>query len=421
MNRHRLGKNAHYQRLVITALLISISTESGMQTIQQSFKVEYSYAVFFTHYLFDQKNPLLKNFFSDYSEQGFQRKALVIADEGFLYHHPEIPGQINAYFNESVAHVQLAPEIITVPGGEAAKNDINTFNRLAEAVDTYGIDRHSFIIAIGGGAVLDLVGYAAAVSHRGIKLIRIPTTVLSQNDSGVGVKNSINFHGKKNFLGTFAPPVAVFNDLTFLKSLDDRDWRSGIAEAIKVALIKDAGFFEWMEEHVVELAHRDTESMAYLIHRCAEMHTEHIAGGDPFEFGSSRPLDFGHWAAHKLEYLTNFEIRHGEAVAIGIALDCVYAAKEGRLPEADLSRILDVLNKLGFELYHPKLSENDKINLRNGLQEFREHLGGQLTIMLLDKIGKGTEVHELDTEIISDAVDYLSAFQAQLTESRILE
>jgi 3-dehydroquinate synthase len=139
------------------------------------------------------------------------------------------------------------------------------------------------------------------------------------------------------------------------------------------------------------------------------MHTDHIAGGDPFEFGSSRPLDFGHWAAHKLEYLTNFQVRHGEAVAIGIALDCVYAHKIGMLAESDLHRIIDVLTKVGFELYHPKLAENDKINLRNGLQEFREHLGGRLTIMLLEKIGKGVEVHELDADIIAQSVDYLES------------
>lgn len=381
----------------------------SMQTIKQRFQVEYNYAVFFTQRLFDTQNPLLKDFFQAYTEQGFQRKALVIVDEGFEQTQPELKNQIRAYFAQNVKHIQLASEIIVVPGGEACKNDPSQFDKLVEAVDVFGIDRHSFVIGIGGGAVLDLVGYAAAVSHRGIKLIRIPTTVLAQNDSGVGVKNSINFHGKKNFLGTFAPPVAVFNDLTFLRTLDDRDWRGGLAEAVKVALIKDQAFFEWIEEHAAALANRDEEAMAYLIHRCAEMHTDHIAGGDPFEFGSSRPLDFGHWAAHKLEFLTNFEVRHGEAVAIGIALDCVYANKIGMLAESDLHRIIDVLTKVGFELYHSKLAENDKINLRNGLQEFREHLGGRLTIMLLEKIGKGVEVHELDADIIAQSVDYLES------------
>lgn len=390
-----------------------------MQTIQQQFKVEYNYSVFFTHNLFDNTNPVLKNFFDSYVEEGFQRKALIIIDEGFLAHHPSLTEDIKTYFSNSIPGISLAPDMIIVPGGEVSKNDLALFNKLAESIDIYGIDRHSFVMGIGGGAVLDLVGYAAAVSHRGIKLIRIPTTVLSQNDSGVGVKNSINFHGKKNFLGTFAPPVAVFNDLTFLRTLDDRDWRSGIAEAIKVALIKDVTFFKYIEENAVLLANRDETAMAYLIHRCAEMHTDHIAGGDPFEFGSSRPLDFGHWAAHKLEYLTNFEVRHGEAVAIGIALDCIYAMKTGMLPENDLHRILDVLAKLGFDLYHPKLAENDKINLRNGLQEFREHLGGRLTIMLLEKIGKGVEVHELDADQISSSVDYLESQSMHSTEVKV--
>lgn len=381
----------------------------SMQTIQQRFQIEYNYAVYFTQQLFSANNPLLKDFFNGFLEEGFQRKALVIVDEGFAAFHPTLSEEIKMYFTTAVPQIQLAANIMIIPGGEACKNDPALFESLVEAVDVHGIDRHSFVIGIGGGAVLDLVGYAAAVSHRGIKLIRIPTTVLAQNDSGVGVKNSINFRGKKNFLGTFAPPVAVFNDLTFLRTLDDRDWRAGIAEAIKVALIKDAAFFEWIEANAEALAARDEQVMAYLIHRCAEMHTDHIAGGDPFEFGSSRPLDFGHWAAHKLEYLTNFQVRHGEAVAIGIALDCVYATKIGMLAEADLTRILDVLNKLGFELYHSKLAENDKINLRNGLHEFREHLGGRLTIMLLERIGKGVEVHELDADIIAQSVDYLES------------
>jgi 3-dehydroquinate synthase len=381
-----------------------------MQTIQQRFQVEYNYSIFFTNNLFDETNNQLSDFFNTYAEQGFQRKVLVVVDEGFLSYHPDLVDTIKSYFAARVKHIQLAKDITVVPGGEASKNDPALFEKLAQAVDTYGIDRHSFVIGIGGGAVLDLIGYAAAVSHRGIKLIRIPTTVLSQNDSGVGVKNGINFHGKKNFLGTFAPPVAVFNDLTYLKTLDDRDWRSGISEAIKVALIKDKSFFEWIEENVLALAQRDEVTMSYLIHRCAEMHTEHIGSGDPFEFGSSRPLDFGHWAAHKLEYLTDFEVRHGEAVAIGIALDCVYANKIGMLADADLERIYNVLVKLGFELYHVKLAENDKINLRNGLQEFREHLGGRLTIMLLEKIGKGVEVHEMDADIIAESVDILEKY-----------
>ncbi|WP_247232147.1 3-dehydroquinate synthase [Telluribacter sp. SYSU D00476] len=385
-----------------------------MQTLHQRFQVEFNYSIFFTQGLFSPQNTTLSDFLRAYGEFGFKRKALFVVDDGLIDHYPDLVDDITNYFAPLADAVQLVPSILVITGGEACKNDPSLFERIVQAVDTAGIDRHSFVIAVGGGAMLDLVGYAAAVSHRGVKHIRIPTTVLSQNDSGVGVKNGINYHGKKNFLGSFAPPVAVFNDSDFLKSLDDRDWRAGMSEAIKVALIKDRSFFEWMEQNADALAQRDQATMDYLIHRCAEMHVEHIRSGDPFEFGSSRPLDFGHWAAHKLEYLTNFSIRHGEAVAIGIALDSVYSVKVGLLSEEGLNRILNLMNRLGFELYHPALSENDKELLRAGLHEFQEHLGGRLTIMLLQELGKGVEVHEMDAELIAESVDYLETYNSSL-------
>jgi 3-dehydroquinate synthase len=268
-------------------------------------------------------------------------------------------------------------------------------------------------VAIGGGSVLDLTGYVSAISHRGIKHIRIPTTVLSQNDSGVGVKNGVNYFGKKNFLGTFAPPVAVLNDSQFLSTLSERDWRSGISEAIKVALIKDPVFFEWIEKHADRLMLRSgtNEEMNKLIHRCAELHLEHIRSLDPFETGSSRPLDFGHWSAHKLEQLTDFKVFHGEAVAMGIALDSLYSSLSGRLKADQAERIIQLLLKLGFEITHPFMQpENDKSPILLGLQEFREHLGGQLTIMLLKDIGKGEEVHEIDTSLVIEAGKQLKQY-----------
>lgn len=382
-----------------------------MKPLQQEFQINYSYSVSFTEHLFAPNNLVLADFLNNFGLQESKKKALFVIDSGVIEHHPALIDQIKAYFTEERTHVELVQDMIIVTGGEDVKNDPTQLHKVIEGVDLYGIDRHSFLIAIGGGAVLDMAGYAAAVSHRGVKHVRIPTTVLSQNDSGVGVKNSVNFQGKKNFLGTFVPPIAVFNDSEFLKTLDDRDWRSGISEAIKVALIKDSTFFEWIEANVAPLAARDLDTMNKLIYRCAEMHLEHIRSGDPFESGSSRPLDFGHWAAHKLEYLTQFEVRHGEAVAIGIALDCAYAHLIGRLSADALDRIIQVILGLGFDLYHPKLEENNKENLIIGLNEFREHLGGRLTIMLLDAIGKGVEVHEMDAQTIRDAVDYLAKYR----------
>jgi 3-dehydroquinate synthase len=382
-----------------------------MQRIQQSFSVNYSYGVFFTQHLFELSNPYLRDFLADQASEGYIKKLLVIADEGVINKHPKLPEQIETYC-AIINGYQLAAPVMVIPGGEAVKNDEPLFDRLVDAIDQYGIDRHSFVIAIGGGAVLDLVGFAAAVSHRGVRHIRIPTTVLSQNDSGVGVKNGINYKGKKNFLGTFAPPVAVFNDSHFLTTLDIEDWRSGIAEAVKVALIKDATFFEWLEANARLLAEGNLPAMETLIYRCAELHMQHISGaGDPFESGSSRPLDFGHWSAHKLEQLSNFTLRHGEAVSIGMAVDSTYAALLGMLDNTAATRIVRLLEQLHLPVYHPLLEMQDGMPspVMKGLQEFREHLGGRLTICLLKAIGVASEVHEMDVALLNQAVENIKS------------
>jgi 3-dehydroquinate synthase len=379
-----------------------------MKHLSQSFAVKFEYQVYFTTGLFTKTNTLFTDFLRSSGTPVARRKILFIVDRGVVHAYPELIEEIQAYFS-FYNTVRLIPNILIVPGGEDVKNDITYFNSVVEAVDTYGIDRHSYLAAIGGGAVLDMAGYAAAVSHRGIKHIRIPTTVLSQNDSGIGVKNGVNFFSKKNFLGTFTPPAVVFNDDHFLKTLTGRDWRSGISEAVKVALLKDAAFFDWIAENAAALVQRDMAAMNYLIWRCAQLHMAHIAGKDPFESGSSRPLDFGHWSAHKLEYLSNFEVRHGEAVAMGIALDVVYSELSGRLPAVQSERIIQTLQSLGFEISHPLLRvSEDNSPILAGLEEFREHLGGQLTIMLLNAIGEGEEVHDLDTDLLKQAGEKLS-------------
>jgi 3-dehydroquinate synthase len=372
-------------------------------SIEQAFTVPFRYQVCFSEGIFEPSNTLLV----DLLAKDRKSKVFFVIDSGVAEAHPSLVSAIQTY---SAAHSDrfiLCASPLIVKGGEASKNDPSSYEQIVEATHIHGIDRHSYLAVIGGGAVLDMAGFAAAISHRGIRLIRIPTTVLSQNDSAVGVKNSINAFGKKNYLGTFTPPYAVLNDFNFLLTLDDRDWRSGIAEAIKVALIKDYSFFVWMEEHAVAMANREMEPMKTQIIRCAQMHLDHIAGKDPFEFGSSRPLDFGHWAAHKLEHLSNYRIRHGEAVAIGIALDSTYSFLQGRISESDLGRIIRLIKTLGFELFAPELAGESLIK---GLKEFQEHLGGVLTIMLLAQLGEGIEVHEMDDSLIFQSVEMLKSF-----------
>ena len=384
-----------------------------MQALHQCVRVTFTYQVHFTHGLFQLHNPILAQAIAADGEI-CPKQVVAVVDAGLLEHYHQLLEQLAAYAHEYRDVLTLTAEPAIAPSGEAAKNDPTLVEQIHKIIHDVGLCRHSYVLAIGGGAVLDMAGYAAATAHRGIRLIRVPTTVLAQNDSGVGVKNGINAFGKKNFLGTFMPPYAVLNDFDFLITLSDRDWRSGIAEAVKVALIEDADFFEFIETQAEALAHRHMDAMQQLIYRCAQLHLEHIANnGDPFEMGSSRPLDFGHWAAHKLEQLTNYTLRHGEAVAIGIALDSTYSYLAGLLSQAEWQRVLNVLQALGFSLYVSEIAErlhkpNHPRCLFRGLAEFREHLGGKLTITLLREIGQGIEVHEVDLPLYEQAISLLA-------------
>lgn len=383
-----------------------------MTLIRQFFSVPFGYEVHFTNALFSTENELLKTLLTK-DGKNQPRKTLFVIDSEVDKHHPLLQSQILNYAAHFSGVFDQKLQLLVLPGGEGVKNDTGALTHLLEAIDRFGICRHSYVLAIGGGALLDMAGFAAAIAHRGVRHIRIPTTVLSQNDSGVGVKNGINFFGKKNFLGAFKPPYAVINDFHFLETLHERDWRAGIGEAIKVALIKDRSFFEEIVKDASLLNERNLEAMQKQIIRCAEMHLAHIAGnGDPFEMGSSRPLDFGHWAAHKLEQLTHYEIRHGEAVAIGIALDVTYSYLKQMISEEEWNKILLLIKELGFELFIPELENKlddptQQDSLLHGLSEFREHLGGELTITLLEGIGKGTEVHEIDHSMMKKAVELL--------------
>nr|WP_322639980.1 MULTISPECIES: 3-dehydroquinate synthase [unclassified Nostoc]MDZ7984610.1 3-dehydroquinate synthase [Nostoc sp. DedVER02]MDZ8111203.1 3-dehydroquinate synthase [Nostoc sp. DedVER01b] len=388
----------------------------NLQSINQCIRVTFNYDVHFTRGLLQLHNPLLAQVIAAEGERT-PKQVLAVVDGGFLQHHDGLLEKLSVYAQSYEDVITLGGEPIVVTGGEAVKNDSRFIEQIHQRINAIGLCRHSYVLAIGGGALLDMAGYAATTAHRGIRLLRVPTTVLGQNDSGVGVKNGINAFGKKNFLGTFMPPYAVLNDFDFLTSLNDRDWRSGIAEAVKVALIKDADFFDFIMTNAEKLANRDMEIMERLIYRCSQLHLEHIAGsGDPFEMGSSRPLDFGHWAAHKLEHLTNYSLRHGEAVAIGVALDTTYSYLTGQLLQCEWQRVINTLSKLGFTLYISALTEQlDQLDhphcLFRGLTEFREHLGGQFTITLLQGIGQGIEVHQVDLSLYKDAILMLQNWQ----------
>ncbi len=376
--------------------------------IKHSFNVNFSYGLFFTDRVFQQENPTFRKVVQS-ADLPKRAKLLFVLDQGMFAAHKSLIKEIETYCKAHNDLLELT-ECLVLPGGEKVKNDRQYVDTVIQAIETFKICRHSMVVAIGGGALIDLVGYAASIAHRGVRLIRIPTTVLAQNDAAVGVKNGVNVLDKKNFIGSFQPPFAVINDSSFLKTLEQREWIAGVAEAVKVSLIKDAGFFDYIRQHAVKLRERDMDVMQEVIYRCAQLHMEHIAlGGDPFERGSSRPLDFGHWSAHKMEYMSDYKLRHGEAVAKGMALDLVYAATLGMITQDTLDEILAVLTEVGFNLSIPFTRKPDIEELLEGIEEFREHLGGKLTITLIEGIGKKRDVHEIDRALMKKSVETLNA------------
>lgn len=321
---------------------------------------------------------------------------------------PETP-HFSHRLNERLARstrVELAAPAYTIPGGEVCKNSDAVLDQLLRQINDHHLDRRSYIIVAGGGAVLDVAGYAAAIAHRGIRLIRLPSTTLAQSDSGVGVKNAINQFGKKNWIGTFAVPWGVINDAAILQTLPDRDFRSGLTEAIKVSLLKDASFFEFIEANAEAIARRDPAISAAVIAQSCRLHLDHITlGGDPFESLEARPLDFGHWSAHRLEPMTDYELRHGEAVGIGVALDTLYSAQKFGLSREDAARVCQTIAAIGSPVWCDALQDNEEV--LQGLEEFRQHLGGRLTVTMLKDLGESINVHEIDTDVMNSCIGEL--------------
>jgi 3-dehydroquinate synthase len=372
--------------------------------IRDDFAVGFLHRLFFTQSVFDASNPLLGNVLR-YDASSPRPGVVAVVDAGLADATPGLLDAIGHRFDgEDLPDLR---DVITVRGGEDAKNDPGVIDLVLGAVDRHRIDRRSSIMVVGGGAVIDAVGYAASIAHRGVRLVRVASTVLGQLDAAIGVKNSVNRFGKKNFVGCFDVPTAVICDETMLATLPDRHWCSGFSEAVKIACLKDAPFLDLMDRDADRIRNRDLDAARPVIRRCAELHLHHITrGGDPFERNEARPLDFGHWAAHRLESLSGFEIAHGEAVSIGIALDTLYSALDGRLADTTADRVVDVLRRLGLPVHHDLLHDE---RLLDGLEEFREHLGGRLTVTLLEDVGRPVDVHEMDRSRLAAAAERLRA------------
>lgn len=379
-------------------------------TIYQTIEVKYRFPVSFTSGLFDVDNSTFRDTLVG-RDKNKTHRLVCIVDDGVANTCTTLLHDVETYTSTHGEDLSLARTPIVVPGGETVKNDQELREHLHQVIVDAKLDRHSYIVAIGGGALLDTVGFVAATAHRGIRHIRIPTTVLAQGDSAASVKNGVNRYGQKNYLGTFSPPYAVINDYEFIAALPDRDKISGMAEAIKVALVKDRFFFEWLEKHHAKLARFDADAMQYMIRRCTELHMNEIMSSrDPFENGHTRPLAFGHWAAHRLETLSRYTLKHGEAVAIGMAIDAKYSVLTNHLAADNEERLYQLLENLGFDLWNDALfSKNNagEWSILQGINEFNEQSGGKLSITLLSDIGKGLMVDTVDENQVLNAINWL--------------
>ena len=369
------------------------------------FSCKFTHRLRFTGNVFAADNETLSQILSE-EGQSYSNSA-VFVDATFARTRPNLSRQINDYFKKYLP--ENSPKIHIVAGGEQIKNSQQNFQRILDVLEQSRLCRKSFVIAVGGGAVLDAVGFAAAITHRGLRLIRIATTTLSQADSAMAVKNGINAFGKKNYMGVFTTPWAIINDESTLATLTKDHWLAGFSEAIKVALLKDPLLFEYIRRNCDGVRRRNLDVSIPIIRRSGRLHFDHITqNGDPFEREDARPLDFGHWSAHKLEQMSGFELSHGQAVAIGIAIDTTYANFMGWLCDADHQRILECLRGIGLGLYHRVMQQAN--TLLGGLDEFQEHLGGKLTVPSISRIGETFDIFEIDTNKMMAAISYLEKF-----------
>ncbi len=382
-----------------------MSFDRSERSFDLPFSVPFVHRVRFTRDVFGADIAALADVLE--TSEGRPAKVQFWLDQDLSDAQPDLKQRIAAFVRAHKRRFELAGNVQCVPGGEAVKNEIHLLERMLKVINAHDLDRRSYIVVIGGGAVLDAVGFAAAIAHRGIRLVRLPTTTLAQADSGVGVKNSVNLFDKKNWVGSFAVPWAVINDAALLETLPDREFLCGFSEAVKVSLLKDAAFFDRLCDGAERIRRREAALTSEVIRESAWWHLQHITrGGDPFEALEARPLDFGHWSAHKLEVMSGFSVRHGEAVAMGVALDSLYSSRKHGLAHADALRIVDCLRRIGLPLSHPLFARTE--TLFEGLEEFRQHLGGRLTLTMLAAPGSPLNVHEIDEAAMIDSMHELA-------------
>jgi 3-dehydroquinate synthase len=273
---------------------------------------------------------------------------------------------------------------VELPDGEAHKTLANV-SRLLDVLIANRFARDACVIALGGGVVGDMAGFAAACYQRGIAFVQVPTTLLSQVDSSVGGKTGVNHPGGKNLIGAFHQPIAVFTDTDTLNTLPDRELRAGLAEVIKYGLIVDRRFFDWLEAHASDLLAREPDALAHAIKRSCEIKAE-IVGRDEREQGERALLNLGHTFGHAIESATNYTSwLHGEAVGAGMLLAADMSKRLGWMDAADVERVENILRRFGLPVDVSTLSAGA---LAEKMKIDKKVAAGRIRLVLLKAIGK---------------------------------
>jgi 3-dehydroquinate synthase len=286
-------------------------------------------------------------------------------------------------FIRSLAQSLPDPRLLDFPAGEASKS-IALVSALHTALLEEGIDRASLIVALGGGVVGDIAGFAAATVLRGVDFVQIPTTLLSQVDSSVGGKVGIDHRLGKNLIGAFYQPAAVYIDPSVLRTLPAAEYRNGLAESAKIAAALDRTLFRWIERNVELITARDPRTLARLIAECVSLKAS-VVRADEYEGGLRKTLNLGHTIGHAIEAATGYATPHGAAVSIGLAAESLLACRMGILPSREREWLLSALQALGLPVRFPLIRRRERFF--SALSLDKKARGGAPLFALLTRIG----------------------------------
>ncbi len=287
-------------------------------------------------------------------------------------------------------------DVFLLPDGEQHKN-LASYARVMDFLLERGHNRTTTLIALGGGVVGDLTGFAAATFQRGVDFIQVPTTLLAQVDSSVGGKTGVNHPRGKNMIGAFHQPRCVIADSSVFETLPDREYRAGLAEVVKYGVIHDPAFFGWLETHAADLTRRDPAAVAHAVRRSCEVKAEVVAA-DEREGGQRAILNFGHTFGHAIETLTDYrKFLHGEAVAMGMVLAADLSARLGRLDVADAARVTELLRAMGLPVKPPPLPVDDMLGVMKVDKKVQD---GRLRLVLADSLGQAVVTDEVPPQAL---------------------